>query len=154
MANSAYDALFAQSRDLLCDGLCAGLAAIMAGADASITEAIDKATDQELKKIMMEARDLARTQRATIEKQFREKYTTEFRKATNKAKKVAASLADISLGDLSLVDDDDMNEILKFNAVAAKIRKVCEEELSAIDQRVRVLLDDPALESADNPFNA
>ena len=153
-ASSPYDALFAQSRDLLCDGLCAGLATIMAGADVAITEALDKASDQELTKIMMEARDLARAQRSTIEKQFREKYTTEFRKATNKAKKIAASLADISLGDLSLVDDDDLNETLKYNAVAAKIRKVCEEELSAIDQRVRVLLEDPAIESENNPFNA
>src|SRR5688572_5892766 len=150
----AFDALFAQSRDLLCDSLCAGLAKIMGGADASITEALDKATDQELKKIMMEARELARAQRPTIEKQFREKYTTEVRKATNKAKKIATSLADISLGDLTLVDDDDLNETLKYNAVAAKIRKVCEEELSAIDQRVRVLLDDPALDSENNPFNA
>jgi hypothetical protein len=123
----------------------------MAGADASITEALDKASDQELKKIMMEARDLARTQRPTIEKQFREKYTTEVRKATNKAKKIAASLADISLGELSLVDDDDLNETLKYNAVAAKIKRKCEEELSAVDQRVRVLLDDPNLESDDNP---
>jgi len=69
--NPAYDALFAQSRDLLCDGLCAGLATIMGGAEASITDALDKATDQDLKKIMTEARDLARTQRPTIEKQFR-----------------------------------------------------------------------------------
>jgi len=152
--NSAYDALFAQSRDLLCDGLCAGLATIMAGAEGSITEALDKATDQDLKKIMMEARDLARTQRPTIEKQFREKYTAEVRKATNKAKKVSASLADISLGELSLVDDDDLNETLKYNAVAAKIKRKCEEELSAIDQRLRVLLDDPNLESDDNPFRA
>ena len=150
----AFDALFAQSRDLLCDGLCAGLATIMAGADASITEALDKATDQELKKIMMEARELARTQRPTIEKQFREKYTTEVRKATNKAKKIAASLADISLGELSLVDDDDLNETLKYNAVAAKLKRKCEEELSAIEQRVRVLLDQPNIESDDNPFGA
>src|ERR1700741_214711 len=92
--NPAFDALFAQSRDLLCEGFCAGLATVMAGADASITEAVDKATDQELKKIMMEARELARTQRPTIEKQFREKYTTEVRKATNKAKKIAASQKD------------------------------------------------------------
>ena len=152
--NPAFDALFAQSRDLLCEGFSASLATIMAGADTSITEALDKATDQELKKIMMEARDLARTQRPTIEKQFREKYTTEVRKATNKAKKIAASLADISLGELSLVDDDDLNETLKYNAVAAKIKRKCEEELSAIDQRVRVLLDDPNLESDDNPFRA
>jgi exonuclease VII small subunit len=153
-APPAFDALFAQSRDLLCEGFCASLATILGGADASITEALDKATDQELKKIMMEARDLARTQRPTIEKQFREKYTTEVRKATNKAKKIAASLADISLGELSLVDDDDLNETLKYNAVAAKIKRKCEEELSAIEQRVRVLLDQPTLESDENPFSA
>jgi hypothetical protein len=153
-SNPAYDALFAQSRDLVADGLSAGLAAMLDKADESTRAVADKTDDQELRKLVLEARDVARTQRAVIEKQFREKYLTEFRKATNKAKKIAASFSDISLGELSLVDDDDLNETLKFNGAAAKVRKACEQELSAIDQRVRVLLDDPALESEDNPFAA
>ena len=153
-ANPAYDALLAQSRDLVADGLSAGLAGLLDKADESTTAVADKTDDQELRKLVLEAREVARTQRAVIEKQFREKYLTEFRKATNKAKKIAASFSDISLGELSLVDDDDLNETLKFNGAAAKVRKACEEELSAIDQRVRVLLDDPALESEDNPFAA
>ena len=153
-ANPAYDALFAQSRDLVADGLSAGLAAMLDKADESTTAVADKTDDQELRKLVLEARDVARTQRAVIERQFREKYLSEFKKATNKAKKIAASFSDISLGELSLVDDDDLNETLKFNGAAAKVRKACEEELSAIDQRVRVLLEDPALESEDNPFAA
>src|SRR5258706_2248422 len=151
---SPFDALLAQSRDLLCDGLCAGLAGMLQNAEASITEVADKTDDQELRKLMLEAREVARTQRAVIEKQFREKYLAEFRKATNKAKKIAPSFSDISLGELSLVDDDDLNETLKFNGTAAKLRRACELELSALDQRVRVLLEDPALESEDDPFGA
>src|SRR4029079_18376689 len=143
-----------QSRDLLAEGLSAGLSAMLGKADEAITEVADKTDDQELRKLMLEARDVARVQRSVIEKQFREKYQTDFRKATNKAKKVAPSFSDISLGELSLVDDDDLNETLKFNGVTAKIRRTCEEELSAIDQRVRVLLEDPALDSEDNPFGA
>ena len=154
MPSPAFDALFAQSRDLLAEGLSAGLSATLGKADEAITEVADKTDDQELRKLMLEARDVARVQRSVIEKQFREKYQTEFKKATNKAKKVATSFADMSLGELSLVDDDDLNETLKFNGVAAKFRRKCEEELSAIDQRVRVLLEDPALDSEDNPFSA
>jgi hypothetical protein len=153
-SNPAYDALYAQSRDLLCDGLCTAVSGMLAAADASTREVAEKTDDAELRKLMMEAQSVALSQRTVIEKQFREKYATEFRKATNKAKKVAASFADISLGELSLVDDDDLNETLKFNAVTAKLRRACEEELSAIDQRVRVLLDDATLESEDNPFGA
>jgi len=151
-ANPAYDALYAQSRDLLCDGLCAALAGMLDSADASTKEVIDKSDDQELRKLMLEAQGVVQTQRPLIEKQFREKYQTEFRRATNKAKKVAASFADISLGELSLVGEDDLNETLKFNAAGAKMKRKCEEGLSAIDQRVRVLLDDATLESDDNPF--
>ncbi len=152
--NPAYDALYGQSRDLLAEGLSASLAAMLDKADESTSDVIDKTDDQELRKIVMEARDVVRAQRPVIEKQFREKYVTEFRKATNKARKVASSFSDLSLGELSLVEEDDLTETLKFNAAVAKVRKGCEEELSAIDQRVRVLLEDPALESEDNPFGA
>ena len=151
-ANPAFDALYAQSRDLLCDGLCAAIAVMLDKSDASVKEVVDKSDDQELRKLMLEAQAVIQSNRAAIEKQFREKYQTEFRKATNKAKKVQASFADISLGELSLVGEDDLNETLKFNAAGAKFKRKCEEQLSAIDQRARVLLDDPALESDDNPF--
>jgi hypothetical protein len=67
-------------------------------------------------------------------------------------KKIGTSLSDFSLDELSLVGEDDLNETLKFNDMAAKLRRYCEDELSALDQRVGVLLGDATIESEDNPF--
>ena len=76
----------------------------------------------------------------------------EFQKRTNSAKKIGQSLSDISLDDMQLVGEDDLNETLKFNEMAAKVRRYCEAELGALDQRVGVLLGDASLEADDNPF--
>ena len=53
---------------------------------------------------------------------------------------------------LSLVGEDDLNETLKFRNVASKLRRFCDEELAALDQRVGVLLGDANLAADANPF--
>ena len=70
-------------------------------------------------------------------------------------KKIGGNFADIDFSslELSLVADDDLDETLKFNELAAKLRRICDEEINALDQRVGVLLGDASLQSEENPFS-
>ena len=150
--STPFDAILVQSRDLLRDRLCEAVGGMFDSADESLTALAEKSTDEEAQKQYRDARDYVLAQREAIEKQFRTRYMGEFQKRTNQAKKIGQSFSDFSLEDLELVGEDDLNETLKFNEMAAKLRGFCEEELSALDQRVGVLLGDAALESDDDPF--
>ena len=147
-----FDAILVESRDLFRDRLCEAVARMFDGADEALTAIADKATEDEAKKRYLDARDLAVANREVIESQFKQRVMSEFQKRANKVKKIGQSLSDFSLDDLALVGEDDLEETLKFNDMAAKLRRYCEEELGALDQRVGVLLGDASLESEDNPF--
>lgn len=149
---SPFDTLLVQSRDLFCDRLCDAVHGMLDQADTALTEMAEKFDDADAWKPYLEARDLVVAQRANIDQHFRARYLAEFQKRTNQAKKLGTSLADVSLGELELVTDDALAETLKFNDMAAKLRRFCEEELGALDQRVGVLVGDAGMESDDNPF--
>ena len=147
-----FDTILVQSRDLFRDKLSEAVTAMLDGADAALTELSEKAKEDDVKKRYADTRDIAANNRDVIESQFRKRLTSEFDKRSNKVKKIGVSLSDISLDDLQLVGEDDLTETLKFNDMAAKLRRYCEEELGALDQRVGVLLGDATLQSEDNPF--
>lgn len=149
---SAFDAILVQSRDLFRDRLCEAVGQMFDAADESLTAVAEKVKDEELQKVYTEARDIVPANREVVERQFRTRYMGDFQKRTNKAKQIGQSLSDFSLDDLELVGDDDLDETLRFNEMAAKVRRYCEDELGALDQRVGVLLGDATLESDDNPF--
>lgn len=147
-----FDAILVQSRDLFRDRLCEAVGQMFDGAEEALTGIADKASEDAAKKRFLDARDLAMSNRELIESQFKQRLMSEFQKRANKVKKIGQSLSDFSLDDLALVGEDDLEETLKFNDMAAKLRRYCEEELGALDQRVGVLLGDASLESEDNPF--
>jgi hypothetical protein len=153
MAQPAFDTLLVQSRDLFCERLCEAVHTQLGRANDILTALAEDTDDKERQTILIEVRDLASERRNQVEQHFRTRYLAEFQKRTQKAKKISGSLADIHLDQLELVTDDDLDETLKFKRITEKIRKSCDEELSAIDQRVRVLVNDAALESDDNPFS-
>ena len=149
---TAFDTILVQSRDLLRDRLCEALGRMFDEADTKLTELADKLTDDEQKKRFLDGRDLAVSNREVIESNFRQRYGGEFQKRANKARKISSGSSDFSLDELSLVAEDDLEETLRFNDMAAKLRRACDDELSALDQRAGVLLGDGGLESDDNPF--
>lgn len=67
--------------------------------------------------------------------------------ATNFAEK------DLSSTELSLVDESDFEETLRVNEMSVKLRRYCDEEVVALDQRVGVLLGDATLQGKANPFS-
>jgi len=147
-----FDAILAQSRDLFRDRLCEAVSGMLEHAGPSLDTLAEKAAEEELQKRYSDARTLVTARRDEIEGQFRARLLAEFQKRTNTAKKIGQTFSDFSLDQLELVGEDDLNETLKFNDMATKLRRFCDEELSALDQRVGVLLGDASLEAEDNPF--
>jgi hypothetical protein len=124
-------------------------------AKAALTTLIDETRDLAERRLYEETRDVVVTQRRTMEKQFQSSYLGEFRRRSDRARKIGQNLvpADDDPGQLELVGEDDLDETLRFNTMVAKLRAYCDEELVALDQRVGVLLGDADLQASDNPFS-
>ena len=153
---SAFDALLTQCRDLAGGRLDAAVAGMLEKTDEVLSELAMKTQNRETQKLYLEAKEVARTQRAAMQKQFHASFLSEFKQRTRKGMKTGSgSFADVTSDslELSLVADDDLEETLKFNEMAAKLRRICEDELNALDQRVGVLLGDADLQSEDNPLS-
>ena len=150
--SSAFDAILVQGRDLFRDRLCAAMGLMFDGAGEALSTLAEKTKEEELQNRYLDSRDLAAREREVIEAQFRSRYQADFQKRANQAKHIGTKFTDFHLDQLELVAEEDLNETLKFNDMAAKLRRYCEEELAALDQRVGVLLGDASLEADDNPF--
>jgi hypothetical protein len=148
-----FDAILDQSRDLCRDKLVEALSAILDKADEGLTTIVDKTEDKDAQAQFVAARDIVSRQRADLQGEFEGRFLEEFQK---RVKKVRKSLkADPDEGEefeLELVAEEDLNETLKFNEFAAKMRNACDSELGALDQRAAVMLGDADLQSDDNPF--
>jgi exonuclease VII small subunit len=119
--------------------------------DEALAEWITATQNRDLQKLYQDARKAIGAQRKRIETEFHKHYLSEFRKHTSKIKDVSASFSELETS-LSLVGEDDLEETLKFKEMATKLRRYCDEELGALDQRIGVLLGDANLAAEDNPF--
>ena len=117
-------------------------------ADA-ITALAGATRNREAQELHEETRKTLIAQRRQLESAFHQAYLGEFSKLTTELSGPAFAELDKSL---EIVGADDLEETIKFRAVAAKLRRFCDEELGALDQRVGVLLGDANLEAESNPF--
>ena len=149
-----FDSLLAQCRDLVSERLSLALSGMLDKVDDALSALISETRDANVQKLYSQTRDKALAQREAIEKQFRARYLREFQQRSNRVKKIGDSFADIDLSslELELVGEEDLDETIKFNALAARLRQYCDEELIALDQRVGVLIGDASLQTDDNPF--
>ena len=122
--------------------------------DESLSALVNESRDEATQTLYRKSRDKVLAQREDFEKQFRTRYQAEFQKRSNRVKKIGDRFSELDLSsvELELVGDADLNETLKFNELAARLREYCDEELTALDQRVGVLLGDANLQVEDNPF--
>jgi len=150
-----FDSLLAQSRDLVCERLAQALDGMLDNVDDTLSALIYETQDRDVRTLYLETKDKALAQRKTIAEQFRVQYLREFQVRRNRVNKIGQSFSefDSSSLELDLVGEDDLNETLKLNDMATKLRQYCDEELVALDQRVGVLLGDANLEAEDNPFS-
>ncbi len=152
---SAFDALLAKCRDLASAGLDEAFAAMLAAADADLAEQAAKSQDRGEQQRLQAARDAVRRKGDELAKQFHAQFLAEFQKRGASARQLGGRFADADLSavELSLVADDDLAETLRFNELAARLRRACDEEVNALDQRVGVLVGDADLESEASPLS-
>jgi len=120
-------------------------------ADEALAALITATQNREAQEPYQDARKVIAAGREKLETEFHKAYLTEFRQHTSKVKE-AESFSDVDAS-LTLVGEEDLEETLKFKELATKVRKYCDEELAALDQRVGVLLGDANLQAENNPFS-
>ena len=148
---SSFEYLLEECRNLFCERLRAAITGMLEKADESLVEATTRVQNREAQQTYQETRKVVSAQRRALETKFYESYLKEFQAHTSKLKDEGQSFSEIEVS-LELVGDDDLAEDLKYKKCAAKLRQFCSEELSALDQRVGVLLGDANLAAEDNPF--
>ena len=139
---SPFDSLLAQSKELVSDRVSEALAAMLDKADETLSTMMGETQSTETQELYRKTRDAALANRAEFEKVFRTRFSKDFDSRASKVRKVTQSLSDIDLSDmeLELVGEDDLTETLKFNEMATKARRICDEEMAALDQRMGCLL--------------
>ncbi|MEO8385925.1 MAG: DUF1631 domain-containing protein [Betaproteobacteria bacterium] len=108
--------------------------------------------DQEKQRFYLDARSQARDKRSAIEASFRKQFLSVFEKKVS----IGDEAARVSQGDyltLSLVEDNDLEEKLAMNEIAARLSGKCDEELSALSQRMGFLLSEPEMKEQANPMS-
>lgn len=148
---SSFESLLGESRDLVCERLRAAVAGMLEKSDEALAGWISATQNRDLQTLYQDARKAIGASRKAIETEFHKHYLAEFRKHTSKISDAGASFSELEVS-LSLVGEDDLEETLKFKEMATKLRRFCDEELGALDQRVGVLLGDANLQADDNPF--
>src|SRR5689334_22774809 len=154
-SQSPFDSLLEQSGDLFDDRVSEAIAGMLGKSEESLNAMMSETQNKDMQELYRKTRDNLVAKRQDFEKDFRSRVSKEFKTRSNKVKKVSQSLSDIDLSslELELVGEDDLTATLKFNEMAAKARRFCDEELSALDQRMGVLLGDADLQSDDNPLS-
>jgi hypothetical protein len=148
---SSFESLLDESQQLVCERLSAAIAGMLEKADESLVDLTTETHNREAQQLFQDTRKVLAAQRQALETKFLESYIKEFQKRTSKVRDDAQSFAEIEVS-LELVGDDDLAETLKYKECATKLRRFCDEELGALDQRIGVLLGDANLAAEANPF--
>jgi Protein of unknown function (DUF1631) len=150
-----FERLLTECRDLACQRLSQSLAGMLDKADDTLWGLSNATQEREAQKLYGEAKDKLLPRRKDVEERFRSRYLAEFDNRAGPGSKAGGSFSDYSGGglELGLVEEDDLNETLKVKDMAARLRRYCDEELVALDQRMGVLLGDANLQADASPFS-
>jgi hypothetical protein len=152
-AASPFDSLLAESRDLISTRLFEALAGMLEKGDEALCALEIQSRERAAKEVYSRTRKTLSDKRTVFETQFRVRYLKEFQQRASHASNPDESLPGVDFSSLELVGKEDLEETLRFNDMATRLRRHCDEELAALDQRVGVLLGDANLDADANPFS-
>lgn len=149
-----FEKLLRECQQLALERLSESLSQMLSNIEQAVWTATSSASDREARDQFALAKQIVVKQRSVLEKQFHAHFLGEFEAATA-GKRSANTYAqdDLSALELSLVDENDFEETLRVNEMSLKLRRYCDEEVVALDQRVGVLLGDATLQGKANPFS-
>jgi hypothetical protein len=150
-----FERLLKECQSLALDRLMRSVSAMLDKVEDALWGLANNTHDRELRDLYITAKDKALAQRKYIEDQYRANVVAEFDVRVRHDRKQRDDFSHFELGslELGLVNNDDLEETLKINEMSAKLRRYCEEELNALDQRIGVLIGDANLQGEGNPFS-
>src|SRR6185503_13005190 len=125
---------------------------MLAKTDESLTAMLGNNPSKETLELHRDVKKTLAAEGEKLQTEFHKAYLKDFNRKTSRAKDSGQSFSDLETS-LSLVGEEDLEQTLKFKELAAKVRRFCDEELAALDQRAGVLLGDANLQAEDNPFS-
>ncbi len=149
----SFERLLGESRDLVCERLARALAGMLDQSLEALSTLAGATQAAEAQLLYRETGQKIRGNRDTLEREFRRFFLRDFERRCTTVKGGAQTFSDIELSSLQLVGEAQLDETLKFRNLATRLRRYCEEELAALDQRIGVLLGDANLEDETNPFS-
>ena len=146
--------LLDKCRDFMVTHLKQALPAMLDKVDDSLFEMADKADTNQQQTLYFEAMREVRLKRAVMEERFVQQFIETATKKTECPRRSSTqpSLPELDEMPLVLLDDGDLEESLAVQNMVSKIRTQCGQELFALEKRMAALLDNPVLESEDNPI--
>ena len=137
-------------RELALTRMAKSLSGMLDRLEDDLFELAEKAIDREAQNTYLDARTQARDKRPAIETAFRKHFVDFFNRKVEGDKKAAPEAT--VLGELSLVEDDDLEERIAVRDMSRKLEAACETELFPLSQRMGFLLERPDLSDEANPL--
>ena len=102
--------------------------------------------------LYMDTRDQAQSQRETLVSTFRRQLFEHFNEARRRGHLSSKQHPSLDLSELSLVEPEELEMSLASTTISHALRVACQEELTGLDRRMGMLLDDPDLRFGPNPL--
>ncbi len=149
------DKVLEQVRDIALERLGESLSNMLDKVEDTLWALAEASTDHESRNLYLEGKARAGHDRKIIEAEFNKRFREEFARRARGEHKAGSSFSQLAGEELQLglVDDSELQQTLKINDIAHKLRQSAEAELSALDQRIGVLLKDADLNADDNPLS-
>ncbi len=146
--------LLADCRDRAADRLATAVAGVMPKVDDALFDLADKAVGIGKQTVYFDAMREVRRRRAEIETAFMRGFRQGFDAKARGERESTVNLDAVEppATELSLVENDELEESLAVTNAASKIAAVCQDGLLALEQRMALLLNEPNLPSAENPL--
>ena len=141
----------ASCRELALDRMAAALAGMLDRVEDDLFELAEKARDRDAQNTYLDARTQARANRATLENTFRRHFVDFFDRKVSGAP--AQTAGDPTHDELSLVNEEELEESIAVREMSKKLEAACEGELGALSQRFGFLMEKPGLLDEANPMS-
>ncbi|HEX7606902.1 MAG TPA: DUF1631 family protein, partial [Usitatibacter sp.] len=140
--------MLAGCRELALTQMARALSGMLDRVEDDLFELAEKALDRESQNMYLDARAQARDKRTAIESAFGRHFVELFNRKCGDQTPVPVAAR---VGELSLVNEEDLEETLAMREMSSKLKASCEGELMALSQRMGFLLERPELEDDANP---
>ena len=132
--------------------LAAALARVLEVAAGELLDLSNRATTSDARWLYEDAMNFARERRGEFETEFRRRFYHQFKRETRRDGGGGAASSSLDVGELSLMEPDELEGNLAASTIENALNDVCGEELFGLTKRVGVLLNEPELESSANPI--